>query len=82
MTKEQEIKDMIISLYQQLGLGPTDLVCINPIDGVWGYALSYDIVRKDGAIARIFRRDIDDSATAHLLAALRQFRLSTPSKGS
>lgn len=82
MTKEQEIKDMSYSLYQQLDLDPTDLVCIKPKDGDWGYALSYDIVRKDGAVAKIYRKDIDVSATAQLLAALRQFHLSTPNKGA
>ena len=82
MTKEQEIKNMIYSLYQQLGLDPTDLEFIKPNDGGWGYALSYDIVIKDGAVARIYRKDIDDSATAQLLAGLRQFRLSTPKEGA
>lgn len=82
MTKEQEIKNMIYGLYQQLGLDPAELAFIKPNDGVWGNALSYDIQRKDGAVARINRKDIDDSATAQLLAALRQFRLSTPNKGA
>jgi len=82
MTKEQEIKNMIYGWYQQLGSDPAELVFIKPNDGVWGNALSYDIQRKDGAVARIYRKDIDDSATAHLLVALRQFRLSTPNKGA
>lgn len=82
MTKEQEIKNMIYSLYQQLGLDPTDIEFIKPNDGGWGYALSYDIVRKDGAVARIYRKDIDDSATVQLLAALRQFRPTMPNKGA
>ncbi|MFZ1745072.1 MAG: hypothetical protein WBO24_06265 [Nitrospirales bacterium] len=82
MTKEQEIKNMIYGLYRQLGLDPEELKFIKPNDGVWGNALSYDIQRKDGAVARIYRKDIDDSATVPILAALRRFRLSMPNKGA
>lgn len=65
---------MVRRLYEKLGCEPADLLQISPVDGGWENALSYDVKRKDGKQAKIYRRDLDDRNETALTTALRGFK--------
>jgi hypothetical protein len=71
---QAEVEGLIGHLYQEAGHNAAELIHVNPIDGDWENALSYEITRKDGKRTRIYRRDLDDDNEQGMKNALRGFR--------
>ncbi len=68
-----QIENLLYRLYQELGHDPKDLIQINPIDGGWENALSYEVTREDRKKTRIWRKDLDDNNIENIKTCLRQF---------
>ena len=48
--------------YRAIGKDPAELIQVEPLDGGWNDAVSYEITQNDQERARIYRRDLDDGA--------------------
>jgi hypothetical protein len=71
---QAEVEELIRRLYHEAGHNVAELIHVNPIDGGWENALSYEITRKDGKRTKIYRRDLDDDNEQGMKNALRGFR--------
>ena len=74
MRTRAEVEELIQRLFQEIGYDAAELVQIKPKDGTWENALSYEITRKDGKRAKIYRRDLDDANEQGMKDALRGFK--------
>ena len=74
MRTQAEVEATIQRLFQKIGNDPAELIQIKPRDGGWDNALSYEITRKDGKRARIYRRVLDDGNEQGMMDALRGFK--------
>ncbi len=76
MTSRAHIEELVADLYHEVGGDPQDIVHIIPIDGDWPDARSYQIIRNDGAVAALYRKDIVNCAVANMRQSLRSFEFS------
>ena len=79
MKTEPEVYSLIQRLYSDLGREPAEIVRVRPLYGGWYNALKYEVVRKDGTVTAIRRKDVDDFNCAAIADALKTFA-APPSK--
>lgn len=77
MRSVDEIKSVICKLYSELGKDSNEPINFRVED------FTYYIIRSDGAVAKIRRKDIDDyfdskdrTSESNIIAALNNFRIS------
>jgi hypothetical protein len=73
MKTEPEVYSLIQRLYADLGREPGEIVRVRPLYGGWYNALKYEVVRKDGTVTAIRRKDVDDSNCDAMADALKAF---------
>jgi hypothetical protein len=74
MRTEHSVRNLISQLYHSLGEDPARLKSIKPVGGDWTSAISYEIVRNDGAVVHIQGKDVDQANEPQLAEALGRFR--------
>jgi hypothetical protein len=73
MKTEPEVYSLIQRLYADLGREPAEIVRVRPLYGGWYNALKYEVVRRDGTVTAIRRKDVDDSNCDAMADALKTF---------
>ena len=74
MRTEESVKAILQREYQIIGGAPSDLVRVEPKDGGWEKALSYDVTGSNGKRVKIRRPAFDDENWQEIRAALRPLR--------
>ena len=73
MDAKQKIWDLISEEFVSLGHTAQEIAEINPKDGTWGNALSYEVVLTDETRTLVRRIDIDYNNRVAIHAALQRF---------
>jgi hypothetical protein len=73
MKTEPEVYSLIQRLYADLGCEPAEILRVRPLYGGWYNALKYEVVRKDGTVTAIRRKDVEDSNCDAMADALKTF---------
>jgi hypothetical protein len=73
MQTQQAIEGLIHSLYRKVGGDPQDIDHVIPVDGDWGNAIAYHVIRSDGAVAAVFQDCIDAGNEGAIEEALCHF---------
>ena len=68
-----EIDKIICDSYGDIGCDIRDIAHVRPQDGKWENALSYEVTLKDGRIAFVLRKDIDDNKPQAIQNSLRGY---------
>ncbi len=74
MRTEHSVRKLIHQLYQDLGENPGRLKSIKPVGGDWASAISYEIIRDDGAVVHVQGKDIDQANEPQLAEMLGRFK--------
>ncbi len=74
MRTEHSVRKLINQLYQDLGENPARLKSIKPVGGDWASAISYEIIRDDGAVVHVQSKDIDQANEPQLAEMLGRFK--------
>jgi hypothetical protein len=73
MKTETEVYSLIQRLYADSGGDSTQIVRVRPLYGGWYNALKYEVVRADGTVTAIRRKDVEDSNYDAMADALKTF---------
>jgi hypothetical protein len=74
MRTEHNVRKLIAQLYHDLGEDPGRLKSIKPVGGDWASAISYEVIRDDGAVVHVQGKDIDEANEPQLAEMLGRFR--------
>ena len=74
MRTEHNVRKLIAQLYHDLGEDPGRLKSIKPVGGDWASAISYEVIRDDGAVVHLQGKDIDQANEPQLAEMLGRFR--------
>jgi hypothetical protein len=75
MKTETEVYSLIQRLYADSGGDSAQIVRVRPLYGGWYNALKYEVVRADGTVTAIRRKDVEDSNYDAMAAALKTFAI-------
>jgi hypothetical protein len=75
MKTQTEVYSLIQRLYADSGGDSAQIVRVRPLYGGWYNALKYEVVRADGTVTAIRRKDVEDSNYDAMSAALKTFAL-------
>lgn len=70
MRTEHNVRKLIAQLYHDLGEDPARLKGIKPVGGDWASAISYEVIRDDGAVVHLLGKDIDQANEPQLAEML------------
>ncbi len=73
MRTQSEVESVVRDAYERIGGDPLDLQ-IEPMDGRWDNALSYEVTRADGKRTRVYRSDLDDENEEGIAESLHSFK--------
>jgi hypothetical protein len=74
MRTEHNVRKLIAQLFHDLGEDPARLKSIKPVGGDWASAMSYEVIRDDGAVVHLQGKDIDEANEPQLAEMLGRFR--------
>ena len=77
MNTEAQVRDLLLVIYRDLGGEISDVERVLPSFGGWHNTLKYFVVRKDGATAAVWRKDVDEENFDEIRKALRDFSMPT-----
>jgi hypothetical protein len=75
MKTETEVYSLIQRLYADSGRDSAEIVRVRPLYGGWYNALKYEVVRADGTVTAIRRKDVEDSNYDAMADALKTFAI-------
>ncbi len=73
MRTEHNVRKLIAQLYHDLGENPVRLKSIKPVGGDWASAISYEVIRDDGAVVHLQGKDIEQANEPQLAEILGRF---------
>jgi hypothetical protein len=75
MNTEAQVRDLLLVIYRDIGGEISDVDRVMPSFGGWHNTLKYVVVRKDGAKATVWRKDVDQENFVEIRKALRDFSM-------
>jgi hypothetical protein len=73
MKTEAELLDLLRDTYASQGRDPADIAGVRPLHGGWYNALKFEVIRADGQIAFVWRKDLDRGDHVALAESLSGF---------